>query len=156
MNLLPESWRSHVESLRDQIQDGLARWIPRLRKGGHRTSDAGFPGRIFTAGPAIDVEETPEEIVVRAEMPGLEKGDFSVDAASDMLYLRGEKRHHRESRKRNAHQIEHAYGRFLRAVPLPCEVQAERAAAQYRQGVLTVRLPKSETARRRHIQIHMN
>ncbi|HXK94569.1 MAG TPA: Hsp20/alpha crystallin family protein, partial [bacterium] len=119
MNLLPVSWRNRLEDLRDQVQSVVTRWVPRMRRGGRRSSETWMPTRVFAAGPNIDVEESPDEIIVRAELPGLNRDEFTVDASPDALFIRGEKKYQRESRSFGFHRFECAQGRFIRAVPLP-------------------------------------
>jgi HSP20 family protein len=104
-----------------------------------------------TAGfqPRSDVSETDDEVVVTAEMPGLEDKDFELDLTGDLLTLKGEKRHeHGEKGKGAIHRIERGYGSFQRTIQLPCEVVAEKATAEYRNGVLTVTLPKAPSAKK--------
>jgi HSP20 family protein len=99
--------------------------------------------------PRIDVQETDDEVLVTAEMPGLEEKDFELNLTGDVLTLKGEKRHEHEEKAEGAiHRIERGYGSFQRAISLPCEVVAEKASADYRRGVLTVKLPKAPSAKR--------
>lgn len=104
--------------------------------------------------PQVDLRETDEEVLVTAEMPGLEEKDFELTLAEGVLILKGEKRHEHEE-KGEVHRLERSYGAFQRTVPLPCEVEAEKARAEYRNGVLTVTLPKAPAARRHvhHIEV---
>lgn len=97
--------------------------------------------------PSIDVAETESEVRVTAELPGLEEKDFELTLEGDRLTIRGEKRAEREDRRRGWQEC--SYGSFERTLVLPCEVEAEKASAEYEQGVLRVRLPKTETARER-------
>ena len=99
--------------------------------------------------PRIDVREDENELLVTAEIPGLEEKDFTLELREDALTLRGEKRLEHEEQTGSMHRTERSYGRFERAVPLPCEVNADKSRATYRNGVLTVTLPKAESARRR-------
>lgn len=110
----------------------------------------------FVATPAIDLEETEKDIVVRAETPGMEKNEFSIELENDTLILRGEKKHKEEHKDRNVHRVECRYGRFDRRVALPAEVEADKAAAEYKNGVLTITIPKSESARRKAIAVKVN
>ena len=99
--------------------------------------------------PRMDVSETDNEVVVTAEMPGLEEKDFELNLTGDLLTLKGEKRHEHEEKEKGAvHRIERGYGSFQRTIQLPCEVEAEKASADYRNGVLTVTLPKAPSAKR--------
>ncbi len=102
--------------------------------------------------PHVDVEETDGEIRVTAELPGLDQKDFEVSLADeDTLVLRGEKRAEREDDKHGWR--ERTYGRFERMLSLPSEVDADKVSAQFTNGVLTIRLPKSSTARQRSKRI---
>jgi len=97
---------------------------------------------------AANIAETDDEVVVRVEAPGLEQKDFSVSVIADQLVVRGEKHFEREDEHAHYHLFESAYGAFERRFWLPCEVDADRAKARYRSGVLTIRLPRSEKDRR--------
>ena len=101
---------------------------------------ATFPRWGLLAG---EVEETGKEIVVRVEVPGMEKEDCSITIESNILYLSGEKRYTRETHDSTYHVMERAYGAFRRAIPLPRNVDADNAEANYKNGVLTIRLPKA-------------
>ena len=96
--------------------------------------------------PRIDVRETDDTVLVEAEMPGLEEKDFELTLTQSALTLRGEKRREYEE-KGSAYCYERSYGSFERTIPLPCEVEADQVKATYRNGVLEVTLPKSESAR---------
>jgi HSP20 family protein len=98
--------------------------------------------------PRIDVRETDDEVLVTAEIPGLEEKDFELSLSAEALTIRGEKRHQHEE-KGSVHRFERSYGAFERTLPLPCEVEADKASATYRNGVLSVTLPKAPSARRR-------
>jgi HSP20 family protein len=104
---------------------------------------ASFPRWGLLAG---EVEETAKDILVRVELPGLDKDNCRVTIEGNMLYMSGEKRIERESGDSTYHVMERAYGSFQRAIPLPRNVDAERAEANFRNGVLTVRVPKSAAA----------
>lgn len=91
---------------------------------------------------AGEMEETDKEIVVRIEVPGVEKKDCEITVDGNMLYLKGEKRFERVTNDSTYHVMERAYGMFQRVIPLPYNVDADHAEANYKNGVLTVRLPK--------------
>lgn len=103
--------------------------------------------------PRVDVEETDDEVRVAAELPGIEMKDVEVTVNDDALVLKGEKRE--ECTARAGGWRECSYGAFERSVPLPCEVDAGRAAAEFKNGVLRVRLPKSAAARDRSKRIEI-
>lgn len=98
-----------------------------------------FPRWSLLAG---EMEETDKEIIVRVELPGMEKEDCHITIDGGMLYLRGEKRFERTTQDSTYHVMERAYGAFQRAIPLPRNVDTNDAQASYKNGVLTVRLPK--------------
>ena len=102
---------------------------------------------------AGEVEETDKEIVVRVEVPGIEKEDWQITLDGSMLYLSGEKRFERVTQDSTYHIMERAYGTFQRSVPLPRNVDTERAEANYKNGVLTVRLPKVGDSKSRTIRL---
>jgi HSP20 family protein len=119
-----------------------------------RSNEGPFP---FTATTwallAGEVFEDERRVVVRLEVPGLESKDLDLGVRDDVLVVRGEKRFEREENEGRYRLLQRAYGRFQRTVPLPAPVQADKAKAAYRNGVLKVELPKAETARPRVIQI---
>lgn len=94
------------------------------------------------APPTMDVEETEREIVISAELPGLDHKDFEVTVSGDVLTLKGEKKEERERKHRDAHYVERRFGFFSRSVRLPFEVKNEKVYAHYDKGVLTIRIPK--------------
>ena len=103
--------------------------------------------------PRVDVEETETEVRVTAELPGLEERDFEVHLTDDALLLKGERREEHEDQTLGWR--ERSYGRFERSIPLPCEVDADHASAQFKNGLLTVRLPKTAKARERSKRIQI-
>ena len=98
--------------------------------------------------PTIDVEETDRELVVTAELPGLDDKDFEVTITGDMLTIKGEKKAEHEQRNGDAYYMERRFGSFSRSIPLPFEVKDEKVDARYDKGVLTIRVPKPADAQR--------
>ena len=99
--------------------------------------------------PRTDMRETDEAVVVTVEMPGLEEKDFELYLTEGFLTLKGEKRREHEEKEEGAvHRVERGYGSFQRTIQLPCEVEADKATAEYRNGVLIVTLPKAPSAQR--------
>jgi HSP20 family protein len=92
--------------------------------------------------PAVDVAETDEEVIVRAEVPGLKPGDFDVTITGDQLVLSGEKKETEQRTAKGARWTETRSGSFRRAIRLPVAVQADKVAATHEHGVLTIHLPK--------------
>jgi HSP20 family protein len=96
--------------------------------------------------PAIDMSETEEAIEVKADLPGFAKEDVSLELQNNTLYISGERKTEREEKKKNFHVVERSHGMIKRSVVLPCEVNEEGVDASFSNGVLTIRLPKSEEA----------
>lgn len=105
---------------------------------------ATYPRWSLLAG---EVEETASDIVVRIELPGMDKGDCHIKIEGNTLYLSGEKHIERATHNSTYHVMERAYGAFERAIPLPRQVNPDKAEARFKNGVLTVRLPKEGTDR---------
>lgn len=117
-------------------------------------SGGGSRGGSLMRAPETDVVETEREIRVVTEMPGLKPEDVEVDVENNVLTIRGEKREERgEGEGGKYHLAERRYGTFARSFVLPRDVDADRIEAAFDQGVLTVRIPKSERAQRRRIQV---
>ena len=126
--------------------------------------DRAFEGLWRSAGPAtaappagfaprIDVVEREAEYLVTAELPGLEDKDFQLEVHGNVLTLSGEKRAEHEGERNGWRWSERAYGSFRRSIQLPVEVASDKASAAFRNGVLTVTLPKAEHARVRQIPV---
>jgi len=105
--------------------------------------------------PSVDVRETDAELVVSAELPGIDEKDLEIDLGDDGLTIRGEKKEEHEERKEGLYRAERSYGSFQRFVPLPTAIVADKATAEFKNGVLTITLPKPPDAqpKRRKIEI---
>ena len=103
--------------------------------------------------PPVDIEETREDYVVKAELPGLRQEDIKILVEDNRLVIRGEKHREAEVAGTNYHRVERVYGQFERSFTLTHAVRADRIEAVYRDGILTVRIPKAEEAKAREIQI---
>jgi HSP20 family protein len=102
-------------------------------------------GRDPLGWPSVELQDDEKQLTVVAELPGMNEKDVEVMLENDVLVLRGERRSEREDVNRQF--SERYYGRFERHIPLPVEVQADRIEAQFRNGLLTINMPKSENAR---------
>lgn len=98
--------------------------------------------RLSTFGPSIDVEDTDTEILVTAEVPGLESKDLTVTISGDVLTIAGEKKDARDEKRGGMQYVERRFGSFSRSVRLPFTAGDAKVDAQYEKGVLTVRVPK--------------
>jgi HSP20 family protein len=101
----------------------------------------------------VDVQDTDKEVVVRAEAPGFEAGDFDIQVSGNTLTIRAEHKHEAEKEQEGYRYTERRFGRYQRSIPLPAAVQADKAEAHYRNGVLELRLPMTEDAQRRRIEV---
>jgi len=104
--------------------------------------------------PAVDIFETPESIVIRAEVPGLEQNEIEVEVKDSTLILQGERRFE-EAGSRNYHRVERPYGRFRRVFTLPITVQQDRVQAVLKNGVLDITLAKEEKAKPKRVQVEI-
>lgn len=96
--------------------------------------------------PRVDVSETDDAVKVSAEMPGMDEKDIQVTLEQDALILSGEKKTETEDKGHNFHRVERSCGSFKRVIPLPVEVLPEKAEAAFKNGLLTVTLPKAPSA----------
>lgn len=103
--------------------------------------------------PRVDVEESSEGYVLRAELPGMKQEDIKISVADNRLVIQGEKRREVEKTGTAYHRVERVYGTFERAFTLTKAVAADKIEAIYRDGVLEIRVPKAEEAKAREIQI---
>jgi HSP20 family protein len=105
--------------------------------------------------PAVDIYETPETIVLKAELPGLRREDIGIEVRDNTLTLRGERRFAKDDQEENYLRIERAYGAFQRSFTLPTTINQEQIRAVFRDGVLELTLPKAEEAKPRKIAIEI-
>jgi HSP20 family protein len=98
--------------------------------------------------PRIDISDSDKELVVTAEIPGLDEKDLEVTLAGDLLTIKGEKKTENEDRNGNAYYVERRFGSFARSVRLPFEAGDQQVEANYDRGILTVRVPKPPEAQR--------
>jgi len=106
----------------------------------------GFLSGFSAPARGLDVAENDKEIRITAELPGVEEKDVEVSLSGNGITIRGEKRAEKEEKGEERYRLERSYGAFRRSFSLPCEVDAGKAAASFKKGVLTVTLPKSAEA----------
>jgi HSP20 family protein len=112
-----------------------------------------MPSGMGFAFPSVDVRETAGSYLVEADLPGLEAKDVDLSIQNDTLILRGESSRHDESQDQGYHVTERQFGSFYREVPLPGPVDSERCSADFENGVLKVRLPKTGQAQGKRINV---
>ena len=134
--------------------------LERMRREMDRLWDSFFEGRpsrkVEGVGewlPSLDVSETKNDVVVKAELPGMDPKEIDISLADGILSIKGEKKQEKEEKEENYHLIERSYGSFVRSVRLPREVQSDKINASYKNGILKVTLPKSEEAKKKEIKI---
>ncbi len=103
--------------------------------------------------PLVDVYEDRDEIMLRAELPGLEQKEVEVVMEDSTLTLRGERKLHREDRRENYQRVESAYGTFSRSFAMPSTIDRDKVRAEMHNGILEVHVPKREGARGKNIPI---
>ncbi len=103
--------------------------------------------------PAVDISEDENEIVVKAEIPGIDQKDLEIDLTGDVLTIKGEKKEEKREETKNVHRLERSYGYFTRSFGLPCEVESEKVEAKYKDGVLSLKLPKADACKRKSTKI---
>jgi HSP20 family protein len=106
--------------------------------------------------PVLDVAEDKDSFTVRAELPGLRREDIDVSLHDGALVLTGERKVETESEDTTVHRRERFYGKFQRVLALPAAVNADKVKAQFKDGVLTITLPKSEEAKPKQIDVSFN
>ncbi len=142
------------------MRRGLMLWSPfaeieRIRREFDRLLEELVPReegeKIFA--PAVDVYETDQELVVKVELPGVKKENVEVSIRDNALHIRGEKKEEKEEKTETYHRVERVYGKFERVLPLPADVKVESAKAEFKDGVLEIRIPKAEGAKEKKIEI---
>jgi len=158
MNLIP--WRNkHMEtsrrpepttlpSLRREIDDLFDRF---LREPFGTGLSQMFGG--WTAGLRTDLAESDDEVVVRAEMPGVDPKEVEISVTGNALTISGEKKEEHEDKRRNYHYVERQFGSFHRSVQLPAYVDPDKVDATFKNGVLTVTIAKKPDAKPRKIKV---
>lgn len=109
--------------------------------------------RTAMLAPVVDVSESDDEYVVSAEIPGANKDDVSVEVNEGILSIRGEKKSEREEKKEKRHYVERSYGSFNRYFRLPSNANADRIDASFKDGVLTITIPKTEESKPKVVSV---
>ncbi len=135
----------------------LVRWDPFRelmnlhRRMSHPESDANdFYG---AWAPAVDIFEKGDDLIIRAEIPGVDKDNVDISVRNNSLILRGERKREEEIKDDNSYRLERSYGKFVRSFSLPRTVDSSRISAKFKNGVLDIVLPKAEEAKPKKIEI---
>jgi HSP20 family protein len=103
--------------------------------------------------PAVDIYETDDEVVVKAELPEVDQKDIDIQVENNTITLRGERKFNKETKKENFHRIERAYGSFSRSFTLPGVIDQEKIRADYKDGILKISMPKREETKPKQIKV---
>jgi HSP20 family protein len=146
-SLIP--WREMPRSI-SRFEDEMERMMEDFL--GRRESLLG--GEIATNFvPTTNVAENENELEVTIDLPGLKPEEVNLELREGALWITGERKEEREEKEKTFHRMERRYGAFRRVIPLPGAVDEDKVSAEFHHGVLTVKLPKSEAAKPRHIEV---
>lgn len=106
--------------------------------------------------PSVDIAETSEEFSVKAELPEVKKEDVKVTVESGVLRIEGERKKEKEEKGKRFHRVERSYGSFMRSFALPENVDEAKVLAEFKDGVLSVRLPKTDKARAKAVDVKIS
>ena len=106
--------------------------------------------------PRVDVMERKDAFVIKAELPGVDKSNVKITVQDSVLTIRGEKKQEKEENDLNVHRVERSYGTFERSFSLPTTVKSDKIDASFRDGVLTVTMPKVEEAKPKEIEVKVS
>ena len=106
--------------------------------------------------PLVDITEDEKEYVIKAELPEVKKEDIKLNVQDDVLTITGERKYEKEEKGKKYHRVERSYGSFLRSFTLPENADGTKVAAEYKDGLLMVRLPKSEKAKPKSIEVKVS
>lgn len=143
------------EPFRDlvSIQERMNRLFDDAFRGNPRASSEDEWALGGTWAPSVDIFEQDGNIVLKAELPGMDAKDVEIHVENNVLTLRGERKLDNEVKRESYHRVERSYGSFARSFTLPNVVDTERIKADYKDGVLRVTLPKKEEAKPKQISI---
>ena len=106
--------------------------------------------------PPVDICETEDSLVLKAELPGIKPDDVEIRVEDNTLYLKGERKFEKEVKDENFHQVERSYGTFSRSFSLPSSIDSDKVKAEYQKGILTLTMPKREEAKPKTIKIDVS
>lgn len=113
-------------------------WMPRFK----------FP-ELADVSTSVDMFEEGDNLVIKAELPGMKKEDINVDLKEDVITISGQKKSEEKTERKDFHRIERSFGSFTRRLQLPVEIKADKVEASFKDGVLEIKLPKSDAAKQK-------
>jgi HSP20 family protein len=135
----------------EDMEKRFASLLPSLTGNGDRESLT-----IAEWSPSVDISEDDKEYAVKAELPEVKKEDVKVNVENGVLTITGERKFEKEEKNKKYHRIERTYGNFTRSFTLPDAVKADKVSAEFKDGVLHVRLPKDESAKPKSVEIKVS
>lgn len=145
----PQRFRAPFEEMERFFEEAFRRpffapsWMPRIK----------LPEMMGEVSPSVDIFEDGNDVVVKAEVPGMRKDDIDVNLTQDTITISGQKAAEEKVERKDFYRLERTFGSFTRKLRLPADIQTEKARASFKDGVLEVRIPKSPTAKARKIAI---
>lgn len=159
--LVPEAARGtlaapHMLAWEHELDHWFDDFRRRLRVPSLWSSERWWPAEVEMQVPAVDVYEKDDEVVVKAEIPGLSKDQIEVNLTDSTLTVKGEKKKEEEVKEHDYYRSERSFGSFSRTIMLPAEVRADGAKATFNDGVLEVHVPKTEAAKRKAVKVKVD
>lgn len=148
MSIVPWKPVDELATLRREMDSLWDRFFPEKR------AHERFPPHEWL--PSVDLTETKDKFVIKAELPGLEAKDVDLRIADDILTIKGEKREETETRDEHHFFVERHWGAFERQIRLPALVKSDKIDATFDKGVLTINLPKTEEAKKKEVKIKVH
>ncbi len=150
LDIIPWRRKRKIEKVRDEFDEMFDRLF--------QSFSSGIPD-LFRGDaeiwPDIDVIEDKKNIIVKAEVPGMEAGDFDISISDNVITIKGEKKQEKEEKEKNFYLMERRYGSFIRSIPLPAEVDNDKVEARYKKGVLKIVIPKKKESKESKIKVHV-
>lgn len=138
-----------------ELEDMSARLNRLMGQPGARVADSGQM-TVADWTPAIDVTETDAEYLIKADLPAVKKEDVAVEIRDGVISVRGERQQEKEEKGKRLHRVERSYGVFERRMGVPADVDPTKVAAEFKDGVLQVHLPKSPTSRPQTVAVKIS
>jgi HSP20 family protein len=135
-----------IEQLQRQINQMFERLVP---------SDNGEAGALVFM-PSAEMEETNDTVLLKLEIPGLEAKDLDISVTEDAVSISGERKSETKTEEKGMFHSELRYGKFQRQIPLPAHIQTDKAQAEYKNGMLTLTLPKAEGEQKKFVKVNVN
>lgn len=133
-------------ALRDEMDQLMSRF----------THDWNGGGLLRDFNPALDLSETADALEIRMDVPGMKSDDISIEVSGNNIRISGERKAEKEEKGKSYHRIERSVGKFCESMTLPCTIKDDKVQAEFRDGVLTIHLPKSEEAKTHKVKIKAN